>query len=286
MVSNAEKGYALITGGSQGIGKCIARELAGRGYGILIVALRHPNIAAAKAELEKDFDVPIHTISSDLTVLTAAQEVYDWCQENQYKVQILVNNAGFGYAGSFSSYNYQFYDNLMKINMVAPVNLCRLFMDDLKSFPKGYVLNIGSAAAYSDMPFKSVYAASKKFLYGFSRALREELRLTSVSVTIICPSGVATNKSVLQNVKDMGFVARISTSTPEFIADKAVVGMFKERSVIVPLLVTKLYVGLMRLLPGKFMIRMIGNKFRKSNVQLYKTPQEQNKKDTEEVVSK
>lgn len=211
--------------------------------------------------------------------MEAAQEVYEWCQQEGYRVQILVNNAGFGYAGAFTDYPYTFYDNLMKINMVAPVNLCRLFLDDLQSFSDGYILNIGSAAAYANMPYKTVYAASKKFLYGFSRSLREELRYTNVSVSIICPSGVATNESVLQNVKDIGFFARISTTTPKVIAKKAVNGMLKRKATIVPLFATKLYVGLVRILPNSIMTRIIGNKLRKSEVQLYKTPQEQSEKE-------
>ncbi|MCB0738572.1 MAG: SDR family NAD(P)-dependent oxidoreductase [Bacteroidetes bacterium] len=276
---STENGYALITGGSQGIGKQIALELASRGYNILIVALHHPNIAEAKADILSKYDIKVDTISVDLTEISSAQEVFDWCNKEGYKVQILVNNAGFGYAGAFESYNHEFYDNLMKINMVAPVNLCRLFLDDLKSFSRGYILNIGSAAAYSDMPFKTVYAATKKFLYGFTLALREELRDTGVSLTIICPSGVATNASVMQNVKDMGAVARLSTTTPEHIAHKAVKGMFARKTVIVPLAITKLYVGMVRLLPRGIMLRMIGNKFRKSKVKLYKTPQQQNADD-------
>ena len=89
--------------------------------------------------------------------------------------------------------------------------------------------------------------------------------------------------TVMQNVKDVGFLARISTTSPEHIAHSAVKAMFARKPVVVPLFVTKLYVGLVRLMPRSIMTRMIGNKFRRSKVRLYKTPQQQNEQEVEAV---
>jgi len=125
--------YALITGGSQGIGKSMAIELADRGYNLLLVALHNETLRATHEELVERYhvNVEVRELGIDLTNDSAAQTIYEYCKRNDIKVQILINNAGFGYAGCFDSYSVEFLDKLMRLNMVAMVNLTRVFIEEL-----------------------------------------------------------------------------------------------------------------------------------------------------------
>ena len=174
--------YALITGGSQGIGKSIAVELAERGFNLLLVALHDDTLENARKELHEKYHlhVDIRVYGTDLTEETAATRLYDWCHENDINVQILVNNAGFGYTGRLNSYSIAFLDKLVHLNIVAVVNLTRVFIDDLAKYDEAYILNVGSIASYYDTPYKAVYAASKRFVYSFSRAIRAEFKSLGV----------------------------------------------------------------------------------------------------------
>lgn len=269
IVSNKCSDYALVTGGSEGIGKCVADELAGRGYNIILVALPNDELEKTKAELNERHPVDVRTVGVDLTKAESAEEVYYWCKLNELKVTILVNNAGFGYSGKFDEYDLDFLDSLMKLNMVAMVNLTRLFVADMKHYPESYIMNVGSIASYYDSPFKAVYAASKKFVFSFSRAIRVEYADTGVSVSVLTPAGVMTNENVKCAAEALGWVARIISYTPEEVAEKAVRGMFRKKAVIIPGAFNKFYIGLRRILPYRLQLKLISGHFKKKNVPKY-----------------
>lgn len=270
-LNNNKSTYALITGGSQGIGKSMAIELADRGYNLLLVALHNETLKATHRELVERYHihVDVKELGIDLTEDSAAQTIYDYCKEQDIQVQILINNAGFGYAGSFDSYSVAFLDKLMRLNMLAMVNMTRVFIDDLKSQKCAYILNVGSIASYYDSPYKAVYAASKKFVYSFSRAIRAELFHQGVSVTVLTPAGVMTNENVKMAADAIGWTAKLISYTPEEVAKKAIDGMFKKKAVIIPGFFNKIYIGLRKILPNSLTIYMICRQFRKKGVPTY-----------------
>lgn len=272
-MSNRRTDYALITGGSLGIGKCIARQLAGNGYNIVLVALPDEDLEKTKLELSSSFDVDVRSVGIDLTKNESAEEVYYWCNLNQLEVSILINNAGFGYSGRFDDYDLEFLDSLMKLNMVAMVNLTRLFVTDMKKLPACYILNVGSIASYYDSPFKAVYAASKKFVFSFSRAIRQEYLGTSISVSVLTPAGVMTNDDVKCAAEALGWSAKLISYTPEEVAEKAVKGMFNGRARIVPGIFNNIYIAMRRILPYRLQLMLISRHFKKKNVPIYKGEQ-------------
>src|SRR6266508_2434505 len=97
--------HALITGASKGIGKAIAFELAKRNYDILITARSIELLQKLSEEIKKLYPVQVNFIALDLSIFGAPQKLYDWCIENKYPVSVLVNNAGYGLAGSFEKHS-------------------------------------------------------------------------------------------------------------------------------------------------------------------------------------
>jgi len=141
-------GYALITGASKGIGKAIAEELASRKLNLLLVARSQALLESVSKEITDKYKVQVDYFSIDLSSPDAAQKVFNWCIEKKYSIEVLVNNAGYGLSGPFEKYTVAENTNMMQVNMMAPVQLCQLFLPVLKEQQKGYILNIASCSIF------------------------------------------------------------------------------------------------------------------------------------------
>ena len=215
--------YALITGASRGIGLAIATELARRKFDLLLVARSESPLQQTAQQLATQYGVKTDFLAVDLAEAEAPQQVFDWCKQKKYTIQMLVNNAGYGLSGLFETHALSEHLNMMSVNMTALVELSYLFLPQLKQQPKAYILNIGSSAAYQAIPRLSLYAASKSFVLQFSRGLHRELRQTPVSVTCVCPGATDTNFVDRAQIGDKGRKAAEKVNmTPEAVAKQAV----------------------------------------------------------------
>src|SRR6185312_7219041 len=186
--------YALITGGSKGIGKAIAENLAKRKYNILLAARSENLLKENAAELEKKFGVKTDILVVDISASDAAKKIADWCVSKNYDVSILVNNAGYGLGGAFHKLSLDEQLNMMHLNMDSLVQLTYMMVPVLKKAQgKKYILNVASTAAHQSVPFLGVYSASKAFVLSFSRAIHHELKEENISVTCLCPGPTDTN---------------------------------------------------------------------------------------------
>ena len=185
--------YALITGASKGIGLAIAGELARRKFDLLLVARSESLLAQVATQLASEHGVKTDFLAVDLAQAGAAQQVADWCNQKQYTLRMLVNNAGYGLSGPFEKHAMGEHTNMMAVNMTTLVELTYLSLPQLRQQSRAYILNIGSSAAYQAVPGLSLYAASKSFVLQFSRGLHQELRRSTVSVTCVCPGSTDTD---------------------------------------------------------------------------------------------
>lgn len=257
------KYYTLITGGSMGIGRAIAYECAGRKMNLLIVSLPEPELEITADDIRKKFDVAVHTMGIDLTDRDAPDKVYKWCKENHYQINILVNNAGRAGTAVFEDSSFEYNDIRIQLNIRALVNLTYLFLKDLKTFDRSYILNVGSFSAFYSIPYKSVYCASKAFVLRFSRALNAELKSTPVSITVVCPNGVKTNPDTYKRINTHGMLTRSVILSAEEVARIAVNGMLKNKVVVIPGFLNKLLLIGSKLIPPGIAERRIAKIFRK-----------------------
>ncbi|HXB44329.1 MAG TPA: SDR family oxidoreductase [Puia sp.] len=243
-------GYALITGASKGIGKSIAAELAQRKFNVLLVARSGDLLEAIARDFAGKYKVQVDWLAVDLSKVNAAQEVYDWCQQKNYSIEILVNNAGYGLSGLFEKYSLDDNTNMMCVNMIVPVQLCQLFLPALKQQQKAYILNIASSAAYQAVPYLSVYAGTKAFVMRFSRGLRQEMKKTSVSVTCAAPGATDTDFVLRAQIGEKGLkTANKVNMSPQAVARIAVEGMFAGKAEVITGFINKLGAILVWLLP-------------------------------------
>ena len=253
-------GYVLVTGASKGIGKAIATELAKRNYDILLAARSQDLLIETAAAITAAFNVKTDYLAIDLSQPDAAATLYEWCKKNNYTVEILVNNAGYGLSGHFGKYSQQEYTDMMQVNINALVSLCYYFLADMKKLPQAFILNIASTAAYQPVPGLGLYAASKSFVLSFSRSLSFELRRTTVSVTCICPGSTDTDFVNRANMssKTKKTANRLNMS-PRAVALIAVDALFKKKTEVITGGVNKLGAFLAWLLPKRLVEKNVAS---------------------------
>ncbi|MFM1934914.1 MAG: hypothetical protein RL360_1795 [Bacteroidota bacterium] len=233
--------YAIITGGSKGIGKEIALQLAERGYNLLLVARNSYELQQVKEEIQKKFALDVDYLVADLADPSAVTTLYDWVLAKQIDLRILVNNAGYGLVGEFESYSFEETQKMMQVNMNALVETCYRFYPMLSGKGQAYVLNIASSTAYQAIPLMSVYAASKVFVLNFSRGLFHEWKAKGITVTAVSPGATTTNFNDRANLPAKASkAAEKVTMTPAIVAKMAVDGMFAKKQEVITGFINKL----------------------------------------------
>ena len=242
--------YALVTGASKGIGKAIAVELASRGHHLLLISRSGDVLKELAADIKNKYAVEVLWFQADLSNENGVKEVLDWCNQNLYQINILVNNAGYGLSGRFDEMPLPDQLNMMQLNMNCLVQLCYLFLPQLKQQQQSYILNIASSSAYQALPLMAVYAASKSFVLQFSRALTLELKKTSVSVTCISPGATDTDFVKRASIKEKALkAAKKVNMTPAAVAKIAVDSMYSKKTEIITGFINKAGAFLVWLLP-------------------------------------
>ncbi|WP_069659462.1 SDR family NAD(P)-dependent oxidoreductase [Arcticibacter eurypsychrophilus] len=226
--------YALITGASKGIGKSIAYILASRKYNLLLVARSEDDLLAIKNDLVIKFDIGVEILTLDLSDPASALQVKEWVDRNSYPVSILVNNAGYGLWGEFEHLSKDQQLNMLQLNITTVVELTYYILPLLKAQKESYILNVSSTAAYQAVPTLALYAASKAFILSFTRALRFELKNSSVSVSCLCPGPVNTGFAERAGLNGLSQVAQKFNMNPDQVAATAVKGLFNKKSEIIP----------------------------------------------------
>lgn len=260
-------GFALVTGASSGIGLEFARQLAEKGYPLIIVS-NEEKIADCAKQLSEKYGVTIHSLVRDLGKQTAARELYDYCHAQDWPVEILVNNAGVYHDKDILDDSEAFTSLIMNLHMYTPAMLCYLFGQDMRSrgstpnqpcgnHANGYILNVCSVTSKMAAQRLGTYGGTKAFLAHYTRALHIELRKYGVKVTNVSPGAVDTG---LFNIKPWvtkaGKCLGIIVS-PETLARRGLRAMFHGRSkVTVPAVFWHLLCGIILLIPT-CMLRLI-----------------------------
>ena len=215
---------ALITGASSGIGRDIAKELARRGYDIVIVARSEDKLNELKNEIN---NVQVESIPMDISNLDNCKELYN----KVGYVEILVNNAGFGLFGKFNTTDIDREMEMVDLNVKSLHYLTKLFLKDMVEKDNGYILNVASIAGHLPGPFMSTYYATKHYVFNLSESINEELKKdkSHVRVGTLNPGPVETNFNKVANVK-----FNLSSITSEYVAKYTVDRMLKGKTDITP----------------------------------------------------
>jgi uncharacterized protein len=256
IIHPASRPCTLITGASQGLGREIAIECARRGQNLVLVALPGRNLDSLCADLSREFGIRAYSYETDLTEKTAIIRLVEEVLA-RHRINFLVNNAGTGGTVAFDSSSLEYIDNIIQLNIRALSMLTRLLIPELKSHREAYILNVSSMAAFSPIPFKTVYPASKAFVSNFSRSLNRELRGTSVRVAVVHPGPIMTNPDVTSRIIRQGAAGKVGLLQACQIARLALDGVRSGRKVIVPGFMNKLNLLLIRIVPEVIRLNML-----------------------------
>jgi len=250
---------AIITGASKGLGNSFAHQLAESGYDLLLVARSEKILAEEAAFLANQFTVKVSSLALDLSQENSASIICDWCEKNQFKPSVLINNAGYTCWGWFDTMPLPDHQRMMQVNVSTVLTLTHRLLPVLRKHEHAYILNVASTAAFQAVPTMIAYAASKAFIRSFSRGLRYELRNTSVSVTCLSPGPVATNFIRQGGMEAMQETAKKYEMTANDVVRAGLKAMFNRKAECIPGFLNYLTVKLSFILPDALLEKIAGN---------------------------
>ncbi|MFD2999039.1 SDR family NAD(P)-dependent oxidoreductase [Pontibacter toksunensis] len=178
----------LITGASNGFGLEFARLFAEDGYNLVLVSRSTDRMKKLAYELQDRHQLEhVCVVTSDLARAESPREVYEEVTKSGIQVDVLVNNAGAGTYGFFYETDLEREKAIIQLNVTTPVELTKLFLQDMKRRNEGKILNVASVVSHMASPLMAIYGATKAFILSFSEALTNELQDTNITVTALCP---------------------------------------------------------------------------------------------------
>lgn len=242
---------ALVTGASSGIGLQYASQLA-RDYhcDLLLVSNQEKELGEVAVNLAAEYGVKTVAHFADLSLNDAAENLYAWCKENGYVIDILINNAGVFFFNPYCETALKRIELMLQLHVMTVAKLTRLFGEDMckrELTPKeaqericghkrmrGYILNMSSMSAWMAMPGIQTYNATKAFIYNFSKSIWYELKLHNVGITVMAPGAVDTGLfGLAPNLRKLAVALTVSIP-PEKLVKRALKKMFRGKKADTP----------------------------------------------------
>ncbi len=227
------KEIALVTGASSGIGYEIAQLFAADKIDLLLVARDYRKLLEIKIEIESKFGLEVFPVSADLASKDGTKTIHEVVGTNQFIVNYLINNAGFGDYGSFTDGSMERYNEMIQLNVLSLTELSHHYGKEMVKRGKGRILNVASMAGLQPDPHFAVYGATKAYVISVSEAIHKEFENTGVSVTVLSPGATASNfmeRAHMQNAK----IYEKGVMTSFDVAKEGYSGMMKGKLHVIP----------------------------------------------------
>ena len=248
---------ALITGASGGIGLELAKLFARDSHDLALVARSYDKLNFIADDLQQTYGVQVKFYTKDLSVSSAPEEIFKALQSEGGNIDVLVNNAGFGWRGEYVKMDIADVLGMIQVNITALSHLTRLFLPGMIEQKHGKILNVASTAAFQPGPMMATYYASKAYVLSFSEALSEELQGTGVTVTAFCPGQTATGfglRAGFSNKKVLGGILSMDSHT---VALDGYKGLMKGKPLVISGWKNWLGTQLVRFIPRPYPARLI-----------------------------
>ncbi len=189
---------ALVTGASSGIGAAMAEQLAAKGFNVIVTARRQDRLAALAAQLKDRHAVEAIDWVCDLSKPEQVGALIAKLQE--VDLGLVVSNAGFGFKGRFDAASLALQQEMLMVNTMAPLTLCRALLPGLVLRGRGGVILTGSVEGFIGCPYSTTYAASKAFIQSLGEGLWAEYRPLGVDILTLCPGATDTEAPGKQGI--------------------------------------------------------------------------------------
>ncbi|MBS3786918.1 SDR family oxidoreductase [Candidatus Bipolaricaulota bacterium] len=257
MTDTKELKGVLVTGASRGIGYELARLAADDGYNPVLVSRTEEDLLEVKDILEEEFDVQGKIITGDLSEPDTPDRIFKEIENSNYRIDLLVNNAGRGQMGEFTETDWETDREMMHLNMDAVIHLTKLFLPGMKGRGEGGIINVSSLAAFQPGPLMALYHASKAFVQSFSESLAEEIENQGINVTALSPGPVDTGFLIKGNSPPPEESDRSISLDPEYVAEAGYRGLKAGKRIVIPGKLTSIAPQLIRFLPRKLVTKFV-----------------------------
>ncbi|WP_224247474.1 SDR family NAD(P)-dependent oxidoreductase [Hyalangium gracile] len=249
MTTQTQKQTALITGASSGIGLDFARLFAEGGYDVVLVARTESRLKALADELTAKHGVRARVVAADLSDPAAVRQLMERLKAEDVRVDVLVNNAGYGSYGPFAETDLDSELRMIQVNISALTALTKAVLPGMLARRSGRILNVASTAAFQPGPLMAVYYATKAYVLSFSEALANETRGTGVSVTCLCPGPTKTGFQEQAKMEESKLVKGKDIMDSMTVARVGYEAMQRGQAVIIPGFMNKMLAQGARFLP-------------------------------------
>lgn len=258
-VSTEHSDYALVAGGSKGIGYGIAEALAKRKFNLILIARHQDALDKAKEKLEKDYKVHVELLKLDLEHESTADSIARWCTSKSIHLKMLCNVAGLGGPKDYLSLPLDSLRYMVRLNVESCMALTLTLLPLLEKNKPSYILNVASMAGLAPIPNKNMYSATKSAVISFSYALRHQLRKKDISVSCLSPGPVFTKPEIVQYTKkQLGWFGMKMAVPPERVGEIAVRGTLRGKMMIIPGTLAKISSFFIRILPRRWVVSLYG----------------------------
>ena len=265
---------ALVTGASTGIGYAIAKELAKRGANLIISATARSEDKLHKLSSEiKNLGSECHIFLEDLSKLNSGRSLYDQIRLQNLHVDLLVNNAGYGRWGLYHEIEMSDYAEMIQLNITSLSELTHLFIPDMVSKGEGGIINVGSVASLTPVPYSSVYAATKAYVLSLSEGLRFEYKNSNIRIMALLPGATISNFGQVATAKSEKLKERLKRRTKsaggtvfqtcEEVALECLDGFIKDKQFLIPGRGNRRTAIITKLLPRTKVLNIVGKLFKK-----------------------
>ena len=250
-----QNAFAVIAGGSKGIGYAIAEAWAKRGYNLVLIARHSDALEVAKEKLQNQYGIVVHVLVYDLAKEESAQAIADWCNDHGIEVKALCNVAGLGGANDYLSLPIDSLRYMVNLNVESCMALTLTLLSNLERNAPAYVLNVASMAAYAPIPDKNMYAATKSAVLFFSYGLRYQLKEKDISVSCLTPGPVFTKESIRRETeRQLGSFGKKMAVAPSRVGEIAVKKTLKGKMTITPGALASINAAIIRTLPRRLVV--------------------------------
>ncbi len=244
---------ALVTGASSGIGASIARQLAAQGVALVVVARDRQRLETLAAGVSVDVEVLVADLANPIDVARVA----DRLRSPDAPIDLLVNNAGLGFSGPYAALDYEAERRVVAVNVSALHELSHAAAESMAAAGSGAILNIASVAGYLPVGGSATYAATKAFVNSFSESLHQELADSGVVVTVSCPGYTRTEFHERADV-DPTRIPKVLWQSADAVAAHALAGVAEGKARVVPGVLNKVAVGMLKVTPLAVLRRVAG----------------------------
>ncbi|MEK3884335.1 SDR family oxidoreductase [Paenibacillus sp. PL2-23] len=246
----------LITGASSGIGKAFAELFAKLGYRVILASRNEEKLKELARQLQNHYNVSTIAIPVDLAQSNGAVLLHERLNDQDIKIDVLINNAGIGSFGLLHEQDVRSELEMLQLNVQSLSHLMMLFLPDMVKRGSGRILNMGSTTSFYACPLSANYSASKAFVLSLTESVANELQGTGVTVTALCPGATGTEFFRSAKMDGQKVADPKALMNPETVAKIGYKALMSGKTYVVPGFQNWLLTQAPRLFPRRFVTKI------------------------------